>query len=93
MAAITLSVDEDLKESYVTTCRELGLSPSAAFNVFAKAVVREQAIPFRVSARGAEAARHESDAAIARALWESYQGFEAGVSYSRDDVRFRREQA
>lgn len=67
--AMTLSIDDDLKESYTEVCKSIGLTPSAAFNVFARAVVREKGIPFRVSAvSDAELERRLSEIALARAV-------------------------
>jgi len=47
--SINIRTDEDLKRDFDDTCNDLGLSMSAAFTVFAKTVVRQQGIPFRVS--------------------------------------------
>lgn len=47
---MTISIDDDLKRDFAEVCREIGLTPSTAIGVFAKAVVRERAIPFTLSA-------------------------------------------
>lgn len=47
---MTISIDDDLKRDFAEVCREIGLQPSTAFGIFAKAVVRERAIPFTLSA-------------------------------------------
>jgi len=47
--SINIRMDEDLKRDFDDTCNDLGLSMTAAFTVFAKTVVRQQGIPFRVS--------------------------------------------
>ena len=88
MAAITLSIDEELKEEYTDVCRRVGLTPSSAFNVFARAVVREQGIPFKVTAR--ETSPREADLELARSLWAAWGDFESGTTFSRDDVRAAR---
>ena len=41
--------DADIKKSMEAICRELGFSPSTAYNMFAKKVVREKRIPFDLS--------------------------------------------
>ena len=46
--AITIRMDAKLKEVFERTCESLGLSMTAAFNLFAAAVVNEQGIPFRI---------------------------------------------
>ena len=44
--ALTISMDEDVKKEFSEVCREIGLTPSTAIGIFAKAFVRERAIPF-----------------------------------------------
>ena len=46
--AITIRMEKNLKEEFERTCESLGLSMTAAINIFAAAVVKEQAIPFRI---------------------------------------------
>ncbi len=43
-------MDEELKKKFDTLCEELGMSMSTAFTVYAKQMIREQRIPFSVSA-------------------------------------------
>jgi DNA-damage-inducible protein J len=42
-------MDEDLKREFDSTCQDLGLTMTTAFNVFAKTVVRRQRIPFKIA--------------------------------------------
>lgn len=46
---VNFRMDEDLKKSMESTCRELGMNMSTAFIIFAKKVAREKRIPFDVS--------------------------------------------
>ena len=46
---INLRIDEDVKRSMEQTCKELGITMSAAFNIFARKMSREKRIPFEVS--------------------------------------------
>lgn len=46
---INIRMDEDLKQDFDSLCNELGLTMTAAFNVFAKTVVRQQRIPFEIA--------------------------------------------
>lgn len=46
---INIRMDENLKKDFDTLCNNLGLTMTAAFNVFAKTMVRQQRIPFEVS--------------------------------------------
>ena len=50
MAQISLRVDDDIKRSAERTLNDIGLSMSTAINIFLKAVVRENRIPFALSA-------------------------------------------
>ncbi len=43
---VNIRMDEATKIAFDKFCDEIGLSVSAAFNIFAKTVVREQRIPF-----------------------------------------------
>jgi len=42
-------MDSDLKKNMEKACRELGLTPTAAFTIFATKVAREKRIPFEVA--------------------------------------------
>lgn len=50
MAQISLRVDDNLKSSAERTFNDIGLSMSTAINIFLKTVVRENRIPFELSA-------------------------------------------
>lgn len=51
MAQATFSVrmDEGLKKQFDALCADFGMNATTAFNVFAKAVVRERRIPFEIT--------------------------------------------
>ena len=51
MAQTTLSIrmDENVKKQFDAFCSEVGMNPSVAINLFAKAVLREGKIPFEIS--------------------------------------------
>ena len=42
-------MDEELKKKMEETCKDLGLSMTTAFTIFAKKMIREKRIPFDVS--------------------------------------------
>ena len=46
---VNIRMDGETKDAFDKFCHEIGLSTSAAFNIFAKAVVREQRIPFELT--------------------------------------------
>ena len=48
-ATINVRMDEDTKRGMEAVCKELGMSMSTAFNIFAKKMGREHRIPFEVS--------------------------------------------
>ncbi len=45
---VNIRMDEETKVAFDSFCENIGLSVSAAFNVYAKTVVREQRIPFEI---------------------------------------------
>ena len=53
MAQATFSVrmDENLKKQFDDLCSDFGMNATTAFNVFAKAVVRERRIPFEITSQ------------------------------------------
>ena len=47
--SINIRMDAELKKEYEKILSELGLNLTTAFNVFARAVVRERRIPFDIT--------------------------------------------
>ena len=48
-AMVNFRMDEELKKNMEETCKDLGLSMTTAFTIFAKKMTREKRIPFDVS--------------------------------------------
>lgn len=48
-STINIRLEEELKKEFEKVCDKLGLSMSTAFNVFAKAVVLQEKIPFELT--------------------------------------------
>lgn len=46
---INIRMDQTLKQEFDAMCSELGLTMTAAFNIFARTVVRQRGIPFPVT--------------------------------------------
>ena len=46
---INIRMDENLKKQFDYLCNELGMSMTTAFNIFAKTMVRQQAMPFEIT--------------------------------------------
>lgn len=51
MTNVTIRLNSDDKAEFSRICEKIGLSVSAAFNVFVKTVIKEERIPFELSAR------------------------------------------
>lgn len=51
MTNVTIRLNSDDKAEFSRICEKIGLSVSAAFNVFVKTVIKEEKIPFELSAR------------------------------------------
>jgi len=49
MINVNIRMDDQLKKQFEEFCANVGLTMSAAFNVFAKTSVRQQKIPFEIS--------------------------------------------
>ena len=62
MAQATFSVrmEEDLKRQFDELCEEFGMNTTTAFNIFARAVVRERRIPFEIFAPQEKLTRSDS---------------------------------
>ena len=48
--SVTIRMDENLKKQAERLFEEMGLNMTTAFTIFTKAVVREQKIPFEITA-------------------------------------------
>ena len=46
---LNIRMDDELKQEFDLLCNELGLTMTTAINVFARAFVRKQGMPFEVS--------------------------------------------
>ncbi len=47
---VNIRMDENLKNQFETFCSEIGMNMTTAFCVFAKTAVRQNRIPFEISA-------------------------------------------
>ena len=48
-AMVNFRIDEDLKREMEQTCKNMGLTMTSAFTMFATKVTREQRIPFEIN--------------------------------------------
>ena len=51
MSSITFRIEKQMKQQLESVCKKIGLTPSSALNVFAAAMIKEQGIPFPVTAK------------------------------------------
>ena len=63
--AFTVRMDSDIKKKFDELCKDFGMSANTAFNIFARAVIKQERIPFEV-----ESERH-AILARSRAAFES----------------------
>ena len=49
-AMVSFRIDADLKKAMEKTCKEMGLTATAAYTLFATKVTKEQRIPFEITA-------------------------------------------
>ena len=75
-STISIRVDEKLKKSFDELCDRFGLSNTAAFTIFMKAVVRERRIPFELRAES-----ESEDRAMALAAFERMRNAATQSSY------------
>lgn len=75
--AISIRLDSDIKKQFDELCKAFGISTNAAFNLFARTVVREQSIPFPISLKTSEAEIRSAAAQSALAEAQSLSAKEA----------------
>ena len=81
---VNIRMDENTKKAFDAFCSEIGLSVSSVFNMFAKTVVREQRIPFEISAETPNKETREAIAEVQRMKTDS----SIGKTYDDVDVMF-----
>ena len=62
--AFTIRMDTDIKKRFDELCKDFGMSANTAFNIFARAVIKQERIPFDVES--------ENQAKLQRA-WEAME--------------------
>lgn len=65
-STVTIRVDDRLKKSFDSLCDQFGISNTAAFTIFMKAVVRERRIPFEIKVDSDEQIRSKAISAFAQ---------------------------
>jgi DNA-damage-inducible protein J len=65
---LSISMDEDIKRRFDLFCADAGMNASVAVNLFARAVLRERRIPFRITATDDPFYSAKNQAALERAI-------------------------
>ncbi len=81
---VNIRMDESTKKAFDAFCSEIGLSVSSVFNMFAKTVVREQRIPFEITAENPNKETREAIAEVQRMKKDPT----IGKAYDDVDVMF-----
>ena len=68
--AFTIRMDADIKKRFDELCKDFGMSANTAFNIFARAVIKQERIPFDVES--------ENQAKLQRA-WEAMERMRASA--------------
>ena len=88
-----LRLDENLKNRFEKTCESMGISMSAALNMFVTAVVNEQRIPFEIKAAPEEKSMSGLEAFQAlRAEAEKNGLQEMNLNDINEEIRLAREE-
>ena len=76
MSQSTYSVrmEENLKTQFEELCDSFGMNMNTAFNVFARAVVRERRIPFEISAKSDPFYSEANQAYLLKSVQELREG-------------------
>ena len=76
MAQTTFSVrmDADVKKQLDAFCAQVGMNATVAFNMFARAVLREKRLPFEVTTESDPFYSERNMAAISKAVMQIEQG-------------------
>jgi DNA-damage-inducible protein J len=82
---LTIRIDENVKKQLEHLCGEFGMNISTAINLFAKAVIRERQIPFRIGAIEPPFMVNSKDELNAK-IAQGIADLEAGRHRSAEDV-------
>ena len=73
-ATITANLDETDSKNFAAFCEDVGLSVSAAVNLFVKAVLREKRIPFAIEQTPDPFYSPENQAYVLKSVRELHEG-------------------
>lgn len=78
---ITFRIDSNIKQQMSAICKELGMSTSTAFNLFANAFVRAKGMPFPVTTQAGQVTHSVSPEKMAEDAGKILEEF--SVDYAR----------
>ena len=93
-STVTIRIDEEIKRRFEEFCNDVGLNMSVAVNMFIRAALKDQKIPFPI-----ESSKPSEGLILLRELREEAQqrGFltdeeiEAEIQAARNDIKARRQ--
>lgn len=87
-ATISFRINKDIKESMEQTCKDMGLTMTSAFTVFAKKVADEQKIPFEISVKkpGLVFIEDMNQEQLENKLLKGIESLETGEMISQDQL-------
>ncbi len=71
---VNIRMDENLKKQFDAFCSDIGMSMTTAFCVFAKTAVRQNRIPFEISAEGDPFYSEVNQARLRKAIADLKEG-------------------
>ncbi len=89
MAQVNFRIDDDVKARAESACAAMGLTMSAAINIFLTKVANERRIPFEISAVPANRSldiSKMSDAELSKELEKGYSDIQAGRTKPAEEV-------
>ena len=80
---INIRMDNDLKMQFEAFCADMGMTMTAAFNIFAKKAVREYRIPFEIGGEIPNAVTSPFSASSNAVTRKAIEDAENGIGMSR----------
>ena len=96
--AFTVRMDADVKKRFDDLCKDFGMSANTAFNMFARAVIRQERLPFEVESekqtklqRAWEAVERMRASALANGIADmSMEEIDEEIRQYREERRLKR---
>ena len=98
--AFTVRMDTEVKKRFDELCKDFGMSANTAFNMFARAVIKQERIPFDVESenqaklqRAWEAIERMRASAVANGIADmSMEEIDEEIRLAREDMKNERRQ-